>query len=127
MGEYIFDPPEATIKAYLETVQDKPVHTTAPAVLPEFFVQLTRVGGVDELVTDKPMVTFYCWGPSRAQAARFAETIRAHLRGCRRLGGRPVYRIRTVGGPTFQPDSETKRDRYQFTLEFKVRGTSFAP
>lgn len=124
---YIFDPAEITVREYLLGVQDASVSTKVPEEIPEYFVQLMKVGGNDDLVTDRPMVTFICWGPSRAEAARFAERIRAHMRGCRRLGGRPVYRIRTVGGPTYRGDPDTDRDRYQFTLELRVRGRSFAP
>lgn len=127
MGEYIFDPAETTIREYLLSVQDAPVVVNAPEVLPPKFVQLQKVGGNDALVTDRPMVTFICWDESRALAARFAELIRAHMRSCTELAEMPVYRVRSIGGPTYRPDPETKRDRYQFTLELQVRGRNFAP
>lgn len=127
MSEYIFDPIEVTVREYLKSVQAAPVHTTAPKTLPPRFVQLTGVGGGTGTVSDRPMVTFLCWAESRAQAARFANEVRALMFGCRSLGGLPVYRVRQIGGPVYMPDPETGRDRYQFTLELNVRGRNFNP
>ena len=127
MSEYMFDPVELTVQWYLREVQDVQVTITRPEKLPERFVQVQAVGGNAALVSQRAMVTFICWGKSRADAMRFAETIRAHVRGCRELAGLPVYRVREIGGPTSRPDPETGRQRYQFTLELSVRGKQFAP
>lgn len=127
MGEYIFDPPEATVLEYLEGVQSVEVVVTIPDPIPDQLVQLEATGSTEGVVSERQMVTFICWGSSRADAADLAEDIRAHMRGCRQLGGLPVYKVRQIGGPVYRPDPDTKRDRYQFTLEFNVRGRNFSP
>ena len=127
MGEYIFDPPEITVREFLQGVQPVEVVATVPKEIPPQLVQLEAVGSAEGVVSERQMVTFICWGSSRANAARLAEDIRAHVRGCRRLGGLPVYKVRQIGGPVYRPDPATKRDRYQFTLEFNVRGRNFSP
>lgn len=126
MSVYVYDPIEVTVREYLMSVQDAPVYVTAPKTLPSQFVQVTAVGGGEGVVAQRPMATFVCWAESRADAARFAETLIAHMRGCRRLGGLPVYRVRTIGLPTYRPD-ESGKHRYQFTLELHVRGRNFSP
>lgn len=126
MSEYVYDPIESTIEDYLNEVQDAPAYVTAPKTLPAKFIQVTAVGGGEGVVAQHPMVTFICWDVARGKAARFAETVLAHMRGCRQLGGLPVYRVRTIGLPTYRPD-ESERHRYQFTLELHVRGRNFQP
>lgn len=123
----MFDPIELTVQEYLRAAQQEIVAITRPETLPEKFVQVQSVGGTASLISQNAMVTFICWGTSRADAMRFAETVRALMRSCRALGGLPVYRVREIGGPTSRPDPETGRQRYQFTLEFRVRGKQFAP
>ena len=127
MDEYIYDPAEIVIKEYLKSVQSAPVVGNVPKERPAQFVQLEVVGGGEGIVTQHPMVTFICWDVSRSAAASFAAEIKAHLARCRRLGGLPVYRIATIGLPVFRPDPDTKTARYQFTLEFRVRGKKFSP
>lgn len=127
MNEYVYDPIVLTVKQYLESVQDVPVHNVAPDQKPERFIQITPVGGTDGVVSQSPMVTFICWGRSDLDAAELAEDVKAHMKQCQRLGGLPVYRRRTVGLPVPRPDPETGRSRYQFTLELRVRGRNFNP
>lgn len=127
MDEYIYDPPEVTVRQFLQSVQSVPVAVTVPDPIPSQLVQLEAVGSSEGVVSERQMVTYICWGSSRANAARLAETIRAHMRGCQELGGLPVYRTRQIGGPVYRPDPDTKRDRYQFTLEHNVRGRNFSP
>lgn len=129
MSDYVYDPVELSVQEYLRAVQSALVLITRPGVeeLPDRWIQPTAVGGVERLVTQRPMVTFLCWDVSRAAAARFAAEVLAYLRGCRELEGLPVYEVRVVGLPVYAPDADTGRDRYRFTLEFEVRGRNFSP
>lgn len=126
MSEYIFDPIEAAVEAYLGSVLSVPVGAQLPTELPVKFVQINAVGGGTGVVTQHPMVTFICWDVSRAKAARLASEVMAHMKSSAWLGGRPVYRVRTIGLPVERPDESGKK-RFQFTLEIRVRGRLFKP
>ena len=131
MSEYIFDPPEIGLREFLLT--ELPAFTvadvvvTAPEVLPARFVQVESAGGQEGIVTQHPIVSFTCWGSSRADSARLASTVSAVLKTCRSIGGVPVYSVRTVGGPVYRQDPDTRRHRYQVTVGFSIRGRDLTP
>lgn len=122
MSDYIYPPAELAMQNYLRAVQSERVAITRPESIPDRMVQIQDVGGVGDRFIDKPMITFGCFGKSREDAMRFAEEIRYLARNCEELDGLPVYEIRQVSRPSHRPDPDTGRQRYQFTLEFKVRG-----
>lgn len=127
MSDYIFDAAELTLQDYMRKVQSERVVITRPETVPDRMVQIQKVGGIGDNFTDRPMITFGCFGKSRADAMEFAEEIRYFARQCEELGGLPVYEIRQVSLPSSRPDPDTGRQRYQFTLEFKVRGKFKTP
>lgn len=127
MEEYEYDPIKTTVRDYLTSVQDVPVMSKVPRNRPDRFVQLVTAGGTGGIVSQKTMVSFLCWDKTEPDAAALAERIRALMKGCRQLGGLPVYRVRDIGLPVERPDPDTGIDRYQFTLEINVRGRLLSP
>lgn len=126
MNEYIFDPLELTVQTYLRSVQSVAVGVTRPEEIPTQFIQVEGVGGSDGTISQSGLLAVICWGESRADAMRLAETTRAYLKQCHSLGGLPVYRMR-ASVPVSRPDPSTGRQRYQFTLDLRVRGRNFLP
>ena len=90
---------------------------------PAEFVQVTRVGGPSGMITDSPMVTFFAWGPDWASAQSLGALTRRRVHSVTRLEDHPVYRVREVGGLSRAPDPVDGSPRYQFTVEFKLRGS----
>lgn len=120
---YYFDPAEVTVRRFLKAAQDTPIHVGAPTNMRGSFATVQKVGGLSDNFADRPMITIVCWAEDdREEAALLAERLRQILKGCEELGGVPVYQVREISGPTYREDPDTRRPRYQFTLEFKVRG-----
>lgn len=99
--------------------------TLVPSKLPEEFVQVQRVGGGEySPVTERPMVLVHVWGLKWPQVSKLAALVRSRLMGCTVLADMPVYRVVEVGGLARSPDPDTGGPRFQFTLEFHMRGAT---
>ncbi|GAA1323145.1 hypothetical protein ACFSWE_08620 [Leucobacter albus] len=124
MEAYEFPNAEA---ALLEVVRDVLAVEASVEVLkprPELFVQLSRVGGVARMITDRPMVVCCAWGPSWEEAFTLASGLRRLVHSLTSLDGLPVYRVREVGGLARSPDPVAGSPRYQFTAELSLRGST---
>lgn len=108
----------AVVKAQARVAASVKVDRPHPAE----FVQVTRVGGTAGMVTDRPMVTFYAWGPTDRKAHDLAALVRRRVHSLSRLGEVPVYRVIEVGGLARAPDPVDGSPRYQFTIELRLRG-----
>lgn len=95
-----------------------------PNPRPAEYVQVNRVGGASDKTTDRPMVTFFVWAGSWASAHDLVSLVRRRVTSVLRMGDAPVYRIREIGGPARAPDPTDGSARYQFTAEFKLRGST---
>ena len=93
-----------------------------PHSRPAEFVQVTRVGGPAGNIVDRPMVTFYIWGPSWDDAHDLGALVRRRIHSLTRLDDLPVYRVREIGGLSRAPDPVDGSPRYQFTVELRLRG-----
>lgn len=95
-----------------------------PNPRPAEYVQVTRVGGPSDMITDRPMVTFYVWSSGWSAAHDLAALARQRLLSVTALGGMPVYRVNEIGGLARAPDPADGSPRYQFTVEYKLRGST---
>lgn len=95
-----------------------------PSPRPGEYVQVNRVGGTADHITDHPMVTFYVWAASWPAAEELAALTRRRVQSLLRFGDIPIYRIREIGGLSRAPDPEDGNPRYQFTIEYKLRGST---
>lgn len=123
MEPYEFPNVEAELRAVIVSQVRVPASVQVPNPRPTEFVQVTRVGGVADKTTDHPMVTFFVWAASWASAAELASLVRRRVTGVTRMGALPVYRVREIGGPSRAPDPTDGSPRYQFTIEYKIRGS----
>lgn len=123
MEPYEFPNVEAELRAVIVSQVRVPASVQVPNPRPTEFVQVTRVGGVADKTTDHPMVTFFVWAASWEAAAELASLVRRRVTGITRMGALPVYRVREIGGPSRAPDPTDGSPRYQFTIEYKIRGS----
>ena len=124
MEAYEFIDVETALVGVVKTQVRVPASTMVPNPKPVEHVQVTRVGGTADRVADRPMVTFIVSAATWPAASALASLARRRLMSVSRLDGLPVYRVVEVGGPSRSPDPETGSARYQFTLEFKLRGVN---
>lgn len=100
------------------------VATKRPKTMPAMFTRVSRVGGDPrDLVTDSPMLLFECYGDSTVSAEHLAKVTRALALAAARLRD-DVTRVQSVGGLGFNPDPDTNQARYQFTVQWDLRGES---
>jgi len=86
------------------------------------FATLFRSGGTRfNPVTENALVNFEVWGSDKGNARALAERVRG-LVGTRVGIEANVKRVGEVGGLGWLPDPDTKKSRYVFTAEFRVRG-----
>src|SRR5690606_37291312 len=123
---YEFLDVEAALVALIKAQIRVAASTMVPNPKPVEHVQVARVGGTADIVADRPMVTFFVSAGSWPAAASLTSLTRRRLTSITRLDELPVYRTTEIGGPSRAPDPVTGDPRYQFTLEFKLRG-SIAP
>ena len=118
---------EQPLVAYLAPlVAPVKVLTRVPTDRPDEFVRLSRVGGtVRDVITDRPWVVFECWSKSDYDAAILARTVRAYVFDLvqTQIGDAWVRAVDEVGGLQAFPDPESGQARYQFSVQFDVRGT----
>ncbi|WP_156162004.1 hypothetical protein [Nocardia vulneris] len=108
-----------------------PVFNAAPAVLPDSFVRITRVGGAKQnIVTDGPMLTFECWNPVSAeelamQVLDIIENSPGEFVEYRSDDGTPrkawISGYEEVGAPAQHPESDVQlSDRWVFTARLGI-------
>lgn len=124
MEAYEFIDVEAALVQHIKAVVRVPASTVVPREKPAEHVLVARVGGTADAVSDSPMVTFVVSAPGWAAAYELVKLVRRRVMSVTRLGELPVYRHIDVGGPSRSPDPETGDPRYQFTVQFKLRGST---
>lgn len=124
MGVYEFVNVELALIALVRAQVRVDASVDIPKPRPAEFVQVVRVGGTVDKITDRPMVTFYVWGASWRAAHDLAALTRQRVHSVTRLADQPVYRVIEVGGLARAPDPVDGSPRYQFTAEYKLRGST---
>jgi hypothetical protein len=83
--------------------------TTTPASLTPPLVQVQRLGGEDDGITDYPVVSVTCYGGSRATAWEMAEECRQLILAspCEEPGGILIDSARTITPAQQLPDPNT--------------------
>lgn len=124
MEAYEFINVEAALIGVIKAQVRVPASVDVPNPRPSEFVQVVRVGGTSGPVADRPMVTFFVWGPSWRSAHDLAALVRRRVHSLRMLDDAPVYRVGEVGGLAKAPDPVDGSPRYQFTIDLSLRGRS---
>ena len=125
MEAYEFLDVEAALVSHIKSVCRVAASTMVPNPKPVEHVQVIRVGGTADMISDRPMVTFFVSAGSWPNASSLAGLVRRRVMSMDRIGTPevPVYRVIEIGGPARAPDPVTGDPRYQFTVEFKLRGS----
>lgn len=120
---YFFPDIEAALVDVMKTKVRVRAGTTIPEQKKEGFVQVVRVGGQSDILTDNPRVTFYIWSASWIKAFDLGQVVRQRILSVNKLAKDTyVYQVREVGGLSKVPDPVDGAPCYQFTVQMKLRG-----
>jgi len=121
---------EALLVAYLAPVATTSVELPNAAQDQMPFIQVTRIGGQDDYITDTANVDLDCYGKSRRQAsdtARAAQALMMQLRRTRvTVAGSPVLvdTVEQILGPTWVNFQDEHLQRYVMTYAVSSRITA---
>jgi hypothetical protein len=86
------------------------------------FVRVGKIGGNDDLITDRPLVDIEVFDRSRMVSYTLSEAIRARLLGFpHRVNGVVIDRVGTVVSPWRAPWEDSGIHRYLATYQFSAR------
>ncbi|WP_405159839.1 hypothetical protein OG203_25685 [Nocardia sp. NBC_01499] len=111
---------EAVMVALLDPIAQTDTVMTPATKVP--FIQVNRVGGTDDGITDRPVVQVAVFGATRAQAWALAEEVRHAVRAAAgsMVGGVLVDDTRTALGhqqiPEIDPDDRRVISTYQLSF-----------
>ena len=114
---------EQALTTHLRELLKVPVVTRVPDPRPRVFVQVRRVGGVAELVWDRPRIDVFAWAPDDEGAHDLGMAARAalhDLQGTSALGV-PCYRVEESMGPRRADDEPTGTPRVWLTVDLSLR------
>lgn len=121
-----FDPVEEIVTNYLydKLGDNTDVSTRVPVPRPNRFVTARAAGGGDRnIILSSRMVIFQCWDNDEDRARKLAERSFSILKAAQRDSTEPrIRQVTTIGVPQSFPDPESSMPRYQFTLQFDIRG-----
>jgi hypothetical protein len=117
---------EALLVTYLAPAGTTSVElpNTAQDEMP--FIQVTRIGGIDDYITDVANVDLDCFGSTRKQAKDTARAVQALMLQLRhtRVNGVLVDQVETVLGPTWVNFQDEHLQRYVMTYAVSSRVTA---
>ncbi|MFI6496911.1 hypothetical protein [Nonomuraea typhae] len=114
---------EDLLGAYLAPVVGVAVHARVPRQRPSRWMQIRRVGGVNDVVRDRPRLDVWAWGQDDGDAFDLLMTARSavhDLEGTTLLGV-TCYRVEEFLGPTRSDDRETGSPRMWMTVQLSLR------
>lgn len=89
-------------------------YADAPNPMPAEFVTVERTGGGDRNMVDRPTLAVQIWAGGRKAAAELADAVRRDLESLTGTLGLGAVRVASIYN---WPDPETRRARYQLTVE----------
>lgn len=89
-------------------------YADAPNPMPPSFVTVERTGGGDRDKVDSASLAVQCWAQGRKAAAELADTVRSDLESLTGTLGLGAVRVQSIYN---WPDPESRRARYQLTVQ----------
>ena len=89
-------------------------YADVPNPMPDSFVTVERTGGGDRDKVDRPMLAVQAWAQGRKAAAELADAVRCDLESLCGSDGLGAVRVTSIYN---WPDMESRRARYQLTVE----------
>lgn len=109
---------------YLEPIVSVPAYTRIPHQRPEGeWLQIRRVGGVNDIVRDRPRLDVWAWAGDDAASHDLLMAARSAihaLKGTSTLGP-ACYQVEEFLGPTRSDDRETGSPRMWMTVQLSIR------
>lgn len=133
MSDVALPDAEALVVAYLaDRLDGVTVSTRLPNPLPGHHVRVRRTGGSASLgaaapnrAVDQAQLTCEAYGPDTVTAGALARRAQHLLhRAATRTGIALARSVSTVGGPYYDPDPVSGRERYTLTVRVLLRGTT---
>lgn len=104
------------------------IATKVPSPRPNELVKVSLTGGSEpNRVSEWSQLTFECWALDTDRASDICrEIVKPWIKALtgESVNGVFVRSVRTVGGPVYFEDPETKLPRYQYTAELQHRYVS---
>lgn len=116
---------EKLLVDYFGPLVDVPVHTRVPRVRPVTWLQVRRVGGLNDVVRDRPRVDLIAWARDDGAALDLCMAARSAvhaLQGTTVLGV-ACYRVEEFLGPTRRDDIDSGAARMWMTAQLSLRTT----
>ena len=101
---------EAIVRNYLKELVNVPVYIEVPAEPPKSYVSIDRTGGGETEHIRDARIVLSSYGASRLEAATLHEEVLAAMSDIIALDCIGGYELNTE---QYNPDLETKRNRYQ--------------
>jgi hypothetical protein len=117
---------EALLVAYLAPLGNTGVELPNDVQSQVPFVQVTRIGGQDDYITDVANVDLDCFGTTRKQARDLSRAVQALMLQLRhtRVNGVLVDQVETILGPTWVDFQDEHLKRYVLTYAVSSRVTA---
>lgn len=117
---------EALLVAYLAPLGTISVELPNNAQDEMPFIQVTRIGGQDDYITDVATVDLDCFGTTRKQAKDTVRAVQALMMQLRhtRVNGVLVDQVETISGPIWIDFQDEHLKRYVITYAVSSRVTA---
>lgn len=116
---------EDLLGAYLVPIVGVPVRSRVPRERPARWMQVRRVGGVNDVVRDRPRLDVWAWAKDDSETFDLLMAARSAIHALEgtTLLGPACYRVEEFLGPTRSDDRETGSPRMWMTVQLSLRTT----
>lgn len=114
---------EELVIGYLLPIVAVPVLTRVPRTRPARWVQVRRVGGLDDVVRDRPRLDVFAWAADDGATRDLLMSVRSAIHAVEgtTLLGVACYGVEEFLGPTRADDRETGTPRMWMTVQLSLR------